>query len=143
MVFEIGVGELPQTLWSFEVLEPVAAEIDQRGIVGQRVGDQLGGGVGHEYLPAMPTGAYPGAADRCHAAVVRLVAQLGLPGVDRHPHLQRDAVEPLFGGERPLGEEGGVDGVARPAERRHDAVPSPCSTGRTPPWATIASSRIW
>ena len=54
MVFEIRVGELPQTLWSTEVLELVAAKIDQRGSVGQRVGDQLGGGVGHEYLPAMP-----------------------------------------------------------------------------------------
>ena len=86
---KVRVNHLPHALGTTKVLQPVRTEVGDVRAIGQLIGDQSGGGVGHEDLVAVPDRSKAGAADHRLAEVVALVAQLGFAGVDRHPHMER------------------------------------------------------
>ena len=114
--------QLPHTFRTSQVLETMQTKIEQCRAIGQPVGNQRGGDIRDQHLPAVPARAQPSAADDRQAEVVALVPQLGLAGVNRHPHRERDAITPALGTEQLLRAQAGGDGVRRSAERAHDAV---------------------
>jgi hypothetical protein len=112
---QIAEDDLEEVLGAIEVLEPVLAEIAQRDVGGQLVGDQLARGAGDEHLRTMAGRADPRRAVHVQADVI-VVADLGLAGVDPHPHAHVDVLGPALGGERALGADRGGDRVARADE---------------------------
>jgi hypothetical protein len=108
-------------LGAIEVLEPVLAEVPERDVARQLVGDQLARGAGDQHLSAVAGRADPRGAVDVQPDVV-ILSDLGLAGVDADPHADVDTRGPTLGSERPLRAHRGGDRVARPRERDEERV---------------------
>jgi hypothetical protein len=82
---QIGADKLEDVLGAREILEAVFAEIAQRGLRRQLVGDQVVPGVREQNLAAVAVGEDAGNTIEGWANVVA-VALLGGAGVQRHAH---------------------------------------------------------
>ena len=118
---QIADDELEEVLGAIEVLEPVLAEIPERDVRRQLVGDQLARGARDQHLPAVSGGADPRRAVHVQTDVI-VLPDLRLAGVDAHPHAHVDALGPTLGRERPLRAHRGGDRVARPREGDEERV---------------------
>jgi hypothetical protein len=78
------VAELIHALGSFEILQPVLAEIPQGGFGGKGGSNLRGGCSRQERLPPMRAGAEPCAAADLYSVEVA-VTDLDLPSVDADP----------------------------------------------------------
>ncbi len=119
------MGEREHTLRPAEVAQAVHAKVDEVAAIGQVVRHQLRRGGRQQHLAAVSDRAQASAADHRGAEVVALVAQLRVPGVQRHPHPQRRAVGPVLGGQRALGVERRRQRVAGAREDGDDTVTLP------------------
>ena len=88
---------------------------------GRSVLHELLGSGGEQNLAAMGGSEEAGGAVDVWAEVVA-VALVGVGGVQGGAHLERAGLRPLFGDERVLGGEGGVQGVGGRGEGGVDAV---------------------
>ena len=103
------MDELVDALGRGEIAQAVLAEVAEMHAVGQHAAEQVGGRLGEERLAAVGDPAQASAAVYGRAAVVAL-AQVGLAGVQRHPHLE---IGPRH---RLLERRGRRDGVTRARE---------------------------
>ena len=92
---EIADDELEELLGAIEVLEPVLAEVPERDVVRQLVGDQLARGARDQHLSAVAGRADPRGAVDVQTDVV-VVSDLGLAGVDADPDADVDTLGPTL-----------------------------------------------
>ncbi len=118
---QVRVRELEQPLGAVEVLEPVLAELRERGPVGKLVLREDRRGLGQQDLAAVTHGTDPGGAmDLDPDIAVALDARFA--GMDRHPDPDRCAVGPVVGVECLLRLERAGDGIGRAGEGHEERV---------------------
>jgi hypothetical protein len=122
LLFVAGMAKLIHVLRAAEVAKPVAAEIDDRSAVGQALDDEIMGRARQQNLSAVSDCPEAGAPDDRAAEVVRLVAQLGLTGVQCHTDLDGAALGPAFVSDGELGTERRSGRVRRSGEGSDHAV---------------------
>src|ERR1700722_2908192 len=86
---EPRMAELPDPLWSAEVLQLVDAERAKRDIGRQMVGYEIVRRVGDQSLSAMGDSPHSRAADDGPSVIVRRIPQIRLAGVKRYPDPSR------------------------------------------------------
>ena len=118
---QVADDELEELFGAIEVLEPVLAEVPERDVARQLVGDQLARGARDQHLSAVAGRADPRGAMDVQADVV-IVSDLGLAGVDADPHADVDTLGPALGRQRPLRAHRGGDRVARPREGDEERI---------------------
>lgn len=109
----LGLGEPPQL---------VGPEIEEGHPVGQAVGQEVTGGLGHQRLPAVREPAEPGASTERNAGVPPIRQHDDIAGMQGESHPQVVAVRPRLrvDGELQVDREG--QGRPRTVEHGHEAV---------------------
>ncbi len=115
------MDQLVEMLGDGEILEPMHPQVEQGGVAGETVGGGVPGRLGDEDLAAVSGGHDPGGPVH-HRPEVVAVPDLGVTGVDPHPHLQRSGGLPALGTERPLGLEHSAQSVGHCVEHRDHPV---------------------
>jgi hypothetical protein len=118
---QIADDELEEVLGAIEVLEPVLAEIPERDVNRQFVGDELARGARDQHLPAVSGRADPRRAVHVETDVI-ILSDVRLTGVHPDAHAHVDALGPMLGRQRPLRADRGGDRVARPSEGDEERV---------------------
>ena len=118
---EIVAVELEDALRPGQVAQAMLAEVDERHAVRQVVRDERRRRLGEQGLAADGDPTDPCAAVDGRAVVV-VVAQLGLAGVEADADLDRARRRPGLGGEGALDREGGGHGAGRGGEDGETAV---------------------
>ncbi len=113
--------ELVEALGLVDVLQPLLAQVAERRVGRQLVPDERGGGRGEEHLATVRGGGDPRALVEAEA-VIALVADLGLAGVEAHADAALGALGPVVRGERALRVGGRGDGVAGAGEGVEERV---------------------
>jgi hypothetical protein len=96
---------------------------------------QVAGGLGEQHLPAMRGRLHPGAAvDRCVVDVIAS-AYPHLPGVQPHPHPQRDPRGPCLTTQLKLASASRLDRGNRAGKDGEEAIPLPTGDNHHPTMA--------
>ena len=138
---QVGVHELPDVLRSPEILQPMQAEVERvRACVGSVSATQSRVASETSDLAAVRDRADARAADDRRAEVVARVAQLDLAGVERHAHRSSAPSGQGSAANARCASSAAATASDAAANAPTTLSPSPCSTGRTPPWCAIAAS---
>src|SRR5262249_31402231 len=113
--------ELVAALRVVDVLQPLLAEVAEADAGRQLVAHQGGGGGREEHLAAVCGMGDPRALVQAQA-VIALVADLGLTGVETHPHAALGALRPVVLRQRALCLDCRGDGVASAREGVEEGV---------------------
>jgi len=101
LVPQVGMDELEDVLGLAQILEPVRAEVAERGAFREAVGRELGRNFGEQRLLAPCQRLEPRGAEEGGAEVV-IAAPLDLPGMHGDPDRQKSDRSPVLGGQRAL-----------------------------------------
>ncbi len=113
---EVGVAELVHALGTLDVLQVVDSHVLEPCTFGQLIGHEVVGGLRQDGLTSVRDRAQPRASDD-RGALIGALAGLHLARVQRQPHPERRAADPL-----PLERERTRERVRRTGERGDEAV---------------------
>ena len=110
-----------QMLRPVEMPEPMGAEVKQALAFRKVLLDQVARRAREQDLTAMAGRGDTRSPMHVHADIAA-VAQLGLAGVQAHPHTYFHARGPVLSGKRPLPLDSGAQGIVRPREGQEERI---------------------
>ena len=119
------MDQLVDELWHSQIAEPERPELLQPETATQPVADQLARGLGEKHLPAVRSSFHPGTTVDRRVVDTAAAVRPRFPGMQPHPHLQREARRPRLMRQPELAGARRLDRGNRAGKHREETVTLP------------------